>query len=178
MKYLLAALAFIACNSDNNKLQELQKKVDQYEAAQQLTEVYLKRFDSLDFQVYSGQLWDSLSVSHADHIKVFYPDGSTTIGLNPAHIDMLKPQFEFAPDTKVTAHPVRFGTGEWTCGIGTVEGTFSQPMDIGGGKTIPPTGRKFKLSMATIGRWEDGKMIEEYIFYDNLAIMKQIGLAK
>lgn len=50
---------------------------------------------------------------------------------------------------------------------------------MGDGKFIQPTGKKFKLSMATLGHWgEDGKMNEEYFFQDNEAFMKQIGLAE
>ena len=97
---------------------------------------------------------------------------------HPQHIDMLTPMFAFAPDTKITSHPVKFGTGEWTSVIGEMEGTFSKPMPIGNGKTIPPTGKKFKLSMCTVGHWKDGKMIEEYLFWDNQSFMKQIGLGK
>jgi len=144
----------------------------------QLTQERLRRMDSLDFQFYSNQLWDSLAISHDANIKTYYPDGSTTTGLFPQHIDLLKPMFVFAPDTKAVAHPVKFGAGEWTCVIGEVEGTFSQPMPAGDGKKIPPTGKKFKFSMATIGHWKGGKMIEEYLFWDNLAFMKQIGLVK
>jgi len=144
----------------------------------QLTSERLRRMDSLDFQFYSNQVWDSLAISHDDNIKAYYPDGSTTTGLFPQHIDMLKPMFVFAPNTKAVAHPVKFGAGEWTCVIGEVEGTFSQPMPVGNGKTIPPTGKKFKFSMATIGHWKGGKMMEEYLFWDNLAFMKQIGLVK
>jgi hypothetical protein len=109
---------------------------------------------------------------------VYYPDGSTTVGLHPQHLDQLKPMFVFAPDTKIKTHPVRFGSGDWTAVIGEMEGTFSQPMPIGNGKTIPPTGKQFKLSMATIGHWNDGRMIEEYLFWDNQSFMKQIGLSK
>ncbi|SIN64708.1 ester cyclase [Chitinophaga niabensis] len=176
MKYLLAALAFISCNG--SKVHELQKKIDAYEAAEKVTAERLIRMDSLDFQFYSNQLWDSLSLSHTDDIKVFYPDGTTSQGLFPAHIDLLKPQFVFAPDTKVTAHPIRFGTGEWTCVVGIVEGTFSNVMPAGGDKTIAPTGKRFKFPMVTIGHWEGGKMKEEYLFFDNLGILKQIGLAQ
>jgi hypothetical protein len=176
MKYLLAALAFISCNG--SKVQELQRKIDAYEAAEKVTAERLVRMDSLDFQFYSHQLWDSLSLSHTDDIKVFYPDGSTSQGLFPAHIDLLKPQFVFAPDTRVTAHPISFGTGEWTCVVGIVEGTFSNVMPVGDNKTIAPTGKRFKFPMVTIGHWEGGKMKEEYLFFDNLGIMKQIGLAQ
>jgi len=144
----------------------------------QLTKERLRRFDSLDFQFYSNQRWDSFAISHDPNIKVYYPDGSVTTGLFPQHIDMLTPLFAFAPDTKITSHPVMFGSGDWTAVIGEMEGTFSKPMDIGNGKTISPTGKKFKLTMSTIGHWKDGKMIEEYLHWDNHAMMKQIGLVQ
>jgi hypothetical protein len=32
--------------------------------------------------------------------------------------------------------------------------------------------------MATIGRWENGVMAEEWLFWDNQLFMKQIGLAQ
>lgn len=57
-------------------------------------------------------------------------------------------------------------------------GTFTHPMPIGGGKVIQPTGKKFSLPMATIGRWKDGVMVEEFLFWDNQTYMKQIGLAQ
>ncbi|OCO98030.1 MULTISPECIES: hypothetical protein [unclassified Ensifer] len=60
-----------------------------------------------------------------------------------------------------------------------MEGTFSKPMPIGGGKTIEPTGKAFKIQMATLGHWtKDGVMDEEYLFWDNQGFMKQIGLAQ
>jgi len=62
--------------------------------------------------------------------------------------------------------------------LSEMEGTFSKPMPIGNGKTIPPTNKKFRLSMATIGQWKAGKMFEEYLFWDNQSFMKQIGLAQ
>ncbi|TDJ34386.1 MAG: hypothetical protein E2O53_08245, partial [Gammaproteobacteria bacterium] len=42
---------------------------------------------------------------------------------------------------------------------------------------IPPTGKAFKISMVTIGHWnEDGVIDEEWLFWDNLTFMKQMGL--
>jgi hypothetical protein len=32
--------------------------------------------------------------------------------------------------------------------------------------------------MATIGRWENGVMVEEWLFWDNQTFMKQIGLGQ
>lgn len=144
-----------------------------------MTEQRLLKFDTLDYEYYSNQKWDMFKHNHAENIKVYYPDGFITEGLYPQHIDMLTPMFVFAPDTKIEQHPIKFGSGDWTTVIGVMEGTFSKPMPIGNGKTIPPTGKKFKLSMATIAHWgPDGKMTEEYLFWDNQSFMKQIGLAK
>jgi predicted ester cyclase len=172
---------FSSCTNNNSKLQakvdSLQNELQKFTDEKALTEQRLLIFDTLDYEFYTNQKWDKFNHSHADNIKVYYPDGFITEGLYPQHIDMLTPMFVFAPDTKIEQHPVKFGSGDWTTVIGIMEGTFSQPMPIGNGKTIPPTGKKFKLSMATIGHWKDGKMIEEYLFWDNQAFMKQIGLA-
>jgi predicted ester cyclase len=180
---VLAGTALLAGCSDKSadlqaKLNSAQAELKKISDEKAMTDLRLTRFDSLDFEVYSNQKWDQFAVSHDENIKVYYPDGSTTVGLAPQHLDALKPMFVFAPDTKINAHPVRFGSGDWTAVIGEMEGTFSKPMPIGNGKTIPPTGKKFKLSMSTIGHWKGGKMIEEYLFWDNQSFMKQIGLAK
>lgn len=180
-----ATLSFTSCSNNSADSSNLQAKVDSlqnelkmFTDEKALTEMRLIRFDSLDFEFYSKQDWKNFNISHTDDIKVVYPDGMITTGLHPQHIDMLTPMFVFAPDTKIKNHPVKFGSGDWTCVIGEMEGTFSQPMPIGNGKTIPPTNKKFKLSMSTIGHWKDGKMIEEYLFWDNQSFMKQIGLAQ
>jgi predicted ester cyclase len=142
----------------------------------ELEESHLATFDDLDFNVYTGQKWDELGRSHAQDIVVHWPDGRTTEGID-VHIKDLQAMFVFAPDTRIEEHPIRIASGNWTAVTGTLEGTFTEPMPIGDGKTIAPTGKAFKLPMATIGRWRDGKMDEEWLFWDNQAFMKQIGLA-
>jgi len=138
-------------------------------------ERHIATFDELDFEVFSHQKWDELPKSHADDILVYWPDGHTTRGLEK-HTDDLKGMFTFAPDTRISDHPVKFGSGEWTCVIGTYEGTFTEPMQATG-KTIQPTGKPFKIPMCTVGHWKDGVMDAEYLFWDNLAFMQQVGLA-
>lgn len=137
----------------------------------------LANFDDLDFNVYSNQKWDELSKSHAPDIIVHWPDGRTTTGIEP-HITDLKQQFVFAPDTKIKTHPIKIAQDNYTAVTGVMEGTFSQPMPMPDGKSIPPTNKPFKLDMVTIGRWENGVMKEEWLFWDNQSFMQQIGLAK
>jgi len=135
----------------------------------------LATFDDLDFNVFSNQKWDQLPRSHAKDILVHWPDGHTTRGIEK-HIEDLKAMFVYAPDTRIKVHPVKFGSGEWTSVIGEMEGTFTKPMPAGGSKTIAPTGKTFKLPMCTVGRWKNGVMVEEYLFWDNQTYMKQLGL--
>jgi hypothetical protein len=137
----------------------------------------LQTFDELDFVHYSGQQWDHFHRSHAPNILVHYPDGSTTTGLE-AHLERLKPQFVFAPDTRIKVHPVKVAQGNLTAVTGIMEGTFTQPMPLPDGTTLAPTNQPFKLDMATFGRWDNGVMVEEWLYWDNQAFMKQIGAAK
>jgi hypothetical protein len=179
-------LMFAGCGNDSGTSSSLQAKVDslqnelkKFTGERAATDLRLAKFDSLDFDYYNNQKWDMLARSHADNIKCYYPDGSTTTGLYPQHVDQLKPMFVFAPDTKCKRHVAGFGNGEWAGVIEEVEGIFSKPMPIGNGKTIAPTGKHFKFLLATVGRWgPDAKMTEEYLFWDNESIIKQIGLAK
>jgi tripartite-type tricarboxylate transporter receptor subunit TctC len=34
------------------------------------------------------------------------------------------------------------------------------------------------MAMATVGRWKDGVMAEEFLFWDNATFMKQIGIGQ
>ena len=170
-KTLLAAALFaISCGGGANT------KLATYEARDQLVAQQIATFDDLDFNVFSNQKWDELEKSHAPDIIVHWPDGHTTKGIDQ-HIADLKAMFVFAPDTRIKEHPVKFGNGEWTAVYGTMEATFSAPMPLGGGKSLPPTGKSVKLPMATLGHWnKDGVMSEEYLFWDNAAYMKGLGI--
>lgn len=140
----------------------------------------LANFDDLDFRVYSTQQWQDVHLSHADDVIVHWPDGHMTQGL-AQHIEDMKWMFYFAPDTKITVHPVRFGTNdaEWTAVTSFLEGDFTQPMPLASGKSIAPTGNHFRIPMVTLGHWNaDGLMDEEYLFWDNATLNAQLGITK
>jgi predicted ester cyclase len=172
-----AALLLAACGGD--EAAEAAAAARAAAAVQESTLVaqHLAVFDTLDFNVFSHQEWDRLGESHATDIIVTWPDGHETKGLAP-HIEDLKAMFVYAPDITITEHPIRFGQGEWTAVQGFMTGTFTAPMPIGNGKTIPPTGKTFRLNMATIGHWTNGKMDHEWLFWDSQDFMKQLGLAQ
>lgn len=172
-KILLAALVtFGVLNTASAK----SKKEKDFAQLQKQVEEHLAKFDDLDFNVFSNQKWEQLSHSHSKDILVHWPDGHTTKGIEK-HIEDLKYMFTYAPDTRIKEHPVKVGQGEWTAVYGIMEGTFTKPMTTADGKVIQPTGKSFKLPMATIGHWtKEGPMDEEYLFWDNATYMKQLGL--
>ena len=178
--------AFSSCTNKNGaasvsqtEIDSLRAQIKELTAGNEIVTKNLMTFDTLDYTVFSNQDWVRLHESHAKDIKVNWPDGHFTTGIDK-HIEDLKAMFVYAPDTRIKQHPVRFGnvTGEWTAVTGIMEGTFSKPMPIGNGKFIQPTGKSFKLPMCTIGHWKDGVMIEEYLFWDNQTYMNQLGLGK
>jgi hypothetical protein len=50
--------------------------------------------------------------------------------------------------------------------IGKRSGTFSQPLNLPGGTVIPPTGKSFTTFFTTIARWQDDRIVQEYVVFD------------
>jgi hypothetical protein len=180
---IVAMAAFTGCNNksggavSSNNIDSLRNQIKQLTAGNDSVAKYLVKFDTLDFTVFSNQQWVRLHESHSKDIKVYWPDGHFTTGIEK-HIADLKMMFVYAPDTRIKEHPLRFGSANFTAVTGVMEGTFSKPMPLGNGKFIQPTGKSFKLPMCTIGIWKDGVMIEEHLFWDNQTYMNQLGLGK
>lgn len=154
-----------------------QQQLDGFIKNNEAVQKNLTTFDTLDFTVFSNQEWTRLHESHAKDIKVHWPDGHTEDGLD-THIESLKKIFLYAPDTRIKVHPIRFGSGQYTAVTGVMEGTFTKPMTMPDGTVVQPTGKAYKVPMATIGVWKDGVMSEEYLYWDNQTYMKQIEVGK
>jgi hypothetical protein len=173
---MLSLLA--SCSSvDKSQVQTLKTQLKKFIDEQATAATNLTTFDTLDFIVFSNQEWTRLHESHSKDVKVYWPDGHMTQGID-VHIADLKKLFVYAPDTRIKEHPIRIGSGKYTAVTGVFEGTFTKPMPIGNGKFIQPTGKAFKMPMCTIGIWENGVMVEEHLFWDNQTYMNQIGLGK
>jgi hypothetical protein len=177
-------ISFNSCSNTNagnvgqSEIDSLRSQINQLTANDATLAKNLASFDTLDYTVFTNQEWTRLHETHAKDIKVYWPDGHVTEGLEK-HIEDLKMLFVYAPDTRIRQHPIRFGSGNMTAVTGVFEGTFTKPMPIGGGKFIQPTGKAFKMPMCTIGIWKpDGTMSEEHLFWDNQTYMNQIGLGK
>ncbi len=102
----------------------------------------LATFDRLDFEGWNGPNWDLFRQFHADHVHV-EGFGTTTDGIDP-HVKWAQDYIAAHPnDYKIVAHPIRIGAGDWTAVVGSL---------ANGG------------TMATLARWENGRIVEEYLF--------------
>ena len=80
--------------------------------------------------------------------------------------------FAAFPDAQMTDEDV-IAEGEKVVRRYTTRGTHQGETAVFG----PPTGRQVELKGITIHRIEGGKIVEEWEAYDNLSMMKQLGLA-
>jgi steroid delta-isomerase-like uncharacterized protein len=80
--------------------------------------------------------------------------------------------FTAFPDAQMTDEDV-IAEGEKVVRRYTTRGTHQGETEVFG----PPTGRQVELKGITIYRIEGGKIVEEWESYDNLSMMKQLGLA-
>lgn len=182
---LVLVIIFTSCNNQNDRssvskteIDSLRKEIAALTAGNEMIAKNLATFDTLDFNVFSRRDWARFHESHAKDVIVHFPDGHITNGLEK-HIQDMEAMFVYAPDTRISVHPIKIGSGNITAVTGIMEGTFTKPMPIGNGKFIQPTGKSFKIPMCTVGIWKkDGTMSEEYLFWDNQTYMNQLGLGK
>ncbi|MFS4469868.1 ester cyclase [Chryseobacterium sp. T20] len=171
---LLFSITYYAQNIKKHEAEKALRKIKELTAADQIVSKNLETFQTLDFVVFSNEEWSRLHESHAKDIIVHFPDGHIEKGIEQ-HINTLKAMFVYAPDTKIKEQPFRLGKDNLTAVMGYMEGTFTKPMPLPDGTFMQPTGKKFKLPMATIAVWNaEGTMSEEYLFWDNKAFMDQI----
>lgn len=126
---------------------------------------------------WNSQDWEVFNERHADDVAVFWPgQPEATKGIGN-HQEESKEFFKTFPDNHIENDPymVLFGEDDWTCSIAIFTGTMKGPMKTPDGE-IPPTNKKFKVKFCTVAHWKDGKIVEENLFYDQVGLMKQIGI--
>ena len=117
---------FTSCtnNGGNGSLSQsgidsLRNQIKELTKGNEMIAKNLVTFDTLDYTVFTNQQWTRLHESHSTDIKVNWPDGHFTTGIE-RHIADLKAMFVYAPNTSIKQHPVRFGSNNMTCVIGVM----------------------------------------------------------
>ncbi len=105
----------------------------------------LQNMDELDFTGWNGADWDgAFARYHTEDVLVGVQGQPPTLGIRE-HIDAMKAFVESTGGApiQVKSHPIRFGSGEWTCVVGELEGGSR---------------------MVTVARWRNGSIAEEYVW--------------
>ena len=183
MMMAIIAIVVTSCSNDNSKVEELQKKVNElqtqvdiFEKEKETVNKNIETFKELDLVAFNNRDWKRIEEIHDEKVVAYGADGSVSDGMQPAHAEDLKFLFDSFPDYEIYSHSVDFGQGEWTAGLSTAGGTFTKPMKLRDGRIIEPTGKKMKVQAITLARWENGRIMEEYIFWDNLTMFAQLGI--
>ncbi len=71
----------------------------------------------------------------------------------------------------------QFGAGDWITQLSYFQGTHTAPLELPGGPTIPATNKFVRLQVAFVSRLEGGKFAEINVYFDQMAMMAQLGLA-
>src|SRR3546814_567513 len=109
LSLLIFAMGFLLqrCNPNENTSDYSKQQVDslknlamQLVASNDTIASHLVTFDTLDYEVFTNQRWHRFKESHAQNIKVYWPDGHVTEGLD-VHLEDMKRLFVHAPDTRI-----------------------------------------------------------------------------
>jgi hypothetical protein len=138
-----------------------------------------ERMQTLD-DAWNARDWDTFDSYHdTDEVVVHWPgqERNPTHG-GPDHRAEAQRFCRAFPDNRVHNQPydILFGAGDYTAFVTRFTGTFTAPLELPDGSTIEPTGKAFDVLYSTTARWADGKIVEEYLFYDNGTFLEQIGL--
>ena len=140
------------------------------------TEDNLQLMKSLD-DAWNAQDWETFNQRHAEETDVYWPgQRSPTHGRSNHRQESIEFFKTFENTLENDPYLVQFSQGDWTCTVAQWRGRMVGPMKAPGGRVVAPTGRTFELEICTVARWKDGQIVEEKLFFDQLGLLRQIGV--
>ncbi len=88
----------------------------------------------------------------------------------------LEPFFKAFPDLRMVTER-SFGAGDWITVQGHLMGTHKGPLEAPGGQSIPATNKAIRVPVALVAKLEGGKFAETNVYFDQMGMMAQLGLA-
>jgi len=87
----------------------------------------------------------------------------------------LEPFLRAFPDIRLVTE-TKFGAGDWVTQLSHIRGTNTGPLEMPGGQTIPATNKSIRLPVAMVAKLEGGKFAEVNLYFDQAAMLTQLGL--
>lgn len=128
-------------------------------------------------QSWNERDWDTFERLHAEDVFVVFtvPEGITG---NVPHREEAQNFLAAFPDHQIQfPHKLLFGQGDMICSVHRSSGTHTGDWKMLDGSVIPPTNKKMEIEMVTVAKVQNGQLVEETLYFDNLSVMKQLGLA-
>lgn len=125
-----------------------------------------------------GQFWRELRSRDDLHlVDELYAPGAVYHGAGGEELkgpeelrDYVAGYFDAFPDMTIEARTI-FAEGEWVASRWEATGTHQGKL-----QGIPPTGKRIAISGATIQRFRDGKVVEEWEYPDMTSLLGQLGV--
>lgn len=127
---------------------------------------------------WNKQDWETFKKRHAQDTAVYWPGQPEPTRGRHDHQAESMAFFKSFPDNHIDNRPYKvfFGEADWTCSVARFTGTMKGPMKGPDGMEIPPTNKSFEVEFCTVAQWKNGEIVEEKLFYDQVGLMKQIGV--
>ena len=136
----------------------------------------LKLMKTLD-DAWNAQDWDVFRKRHSQDTAVYWPGQPDPTRGRDAHQAESEAFFKSIENSlENDPYKVMFASGDWTCTIAKWKGKMIGPWQAPDGRVVQATGKTFELEFCTVARWNDGEIVEENLFYDQVGFLKAIGV--
>jgi SnoaL-like polyketide cyclase len=137
----------------------------------------MRLMQTLD-DAWNSQNWEVFRKRHSENTAVYWPGQPEPTRGRSNHEAEAKEFFKTFADNHLVNNPYKilFAQGDYTCSVADFTGTMKGPMKMADGKIIPPTSKKFHVEFCTVATWKNNEITEERLFYDQVGLMRQIGL--
>jgi hypothetical protein len=119
---------------------------------------------------------------HTGDVLVRWPGQTKPTGGLSAHRIEGVQMFKTFPDNHSKTIPIRCFSVKASGLAILAHLPYSQVLtkshDGSGGKTIPPTNKKFQVDFCKSGHWKNGQNRREEFFYDQEGMLRQLGLTQ
>ena len=141
----------------------------------QIVQKHLALCEILNFRGANKRKFDLVREIYDNNVVVRMANEAGVHGIDK-QITMMKEMFIMSTDNKVTKHGIQFGSDNWTAVEQIMSGTFDGVAKTPTGKEIQPNYNHYEIRVCSLIRWENDRIVEENIFWDNENFVTQLGL--
>lgn len=119
--------------------------------------------------------WEAYGRIFAPDLAMTAPGLSETMRGREARVQYVQGIMRAFPDGTVEVQNA-FGHGDWACLQVMFSGTNTGPLATPDGGEIPPTGKSVRFPYCVVARFKDGEAIQIDEYFDQLALLTQLGV--